>query len=65
MCITTYQKTNNLIKKLLKLFLIFMKFVVFLNIVIPYDWNKFFDQYLHKPCETLDNYHITNEFFSR
>jgi hypothetical protein len=29
------------IKKWLKWFLVFMKFVVSINIVIPYDWNKF------------------------
>ncbi len=51
-------KNENILKKWLKWFLVFMKFVVFIE-----HHDSIWLEYVCEPCENYDNYHITNGCF--
>jgi hypothetical protein len=51
-------ENENILKKWLKLFLVFMKFLLFIK-----HCNSIWLDWVCEPCEKFDNYHITNGCF--
>jgi hypothetical protein len=54
-----FRNANTYVLKL-KWFQTFMKFVAFMLYVIPHTLG-----HVCEPCKKLDNFHLTNEFFSK